>query len=63
LNLSPDSIAGMMSGYKAYADEQLGKITDIQLYGNGTTVSAVQAIVPTCEQGCGVALQGGPVYP
>jgi hypothetical protein len=63
LNLSPDSIAGMMSGYKAYADEQLGKITDIQLYGNGTTVSAVQAIVPTREQGCGVTYPGGPVYP
>jgi hypothetical protein len=58
-----NELAAQMSGYKDYAEEILDEIAVDLLYGNGTTVSAVQAIVPTCEQGCGVTVRGGPVYP
>jgi hypothetical protein len=44
LNLSPDSIAGMMSGYKAYADAQLERIADVLLGASNGTPAATGAM-------------------
>jgi hypothetical protein len=50
LNRPANGIAGMMSGYKPAAEEILDRIA-IAL-SNSAGVSAIQAIVPTREQGC-----------
>jgi hypothetical protein len=44
LNLSPDSIAGMMSGYKAYADAHLERIADVLLGASNGTPAATGAM-------------------
>jgi hypothetical protein len=44
LNLSPDSIAGMMSGYKSYADAQLERIADVLLGASNGTPAATGAM-------------------
>jgi hypothetical protein len=41
-----------MSGYKAYADELLDRLVNVIRASNNGTAAAMQAIVPTREQGC-----------
>jgi hypothetical protein len=52
---SSADIAGLMSGYKAYADEQLGRLVYVLRNAANGASAAVQAIVPTREQGCFVS--------
>jgi hypothetical protein len=51
---SSADIAGLMSGYKAYADELLDRLVNVIRASNNGTAAAMQAIVPTREQACGV---------
>jgi hypothetical protein len=48
---SSADIAGLMSGYKAYADELLDRLVNVIRASNNGNV-AMQAFVPTREQGC-----------
>jgi hypothetical protein len=51
---SSADIAGLMSGYKAYADELLDRLVNVIRSSNNGN-AGIQAIVPTREQGCYVS--------